>query len=163
MASEHFFDIVSKFDMQELTNAITQAEKEIQTRFDFKNSKSSISLEKDTLVIISDDEFKLQNVVDILQAKMAKRGIPLKNLQYGKVEPAAGSTVRQRVTLRQGIEQDQAKKINILIKDSKLKVSSQIQGDQVRVTGKNIDDLQKIIHTLKLADLQVELQFTNFR
>ena len=163
MASEHFFDIVSKFDMQELTNAITQAEKEIQTRFDFKNSKSSISLEKDTLVIISDDEFKLQNVVDILQAKMAKRGIPLKNLKYGKVEPAAGSTVRQRVTLRQGIEQDQAKKINILIKDSKLKVSSQIQGDQVRVTGKNIDDLQKIIHTLKLADLQVELQFTNFR
>jgi uncharacterized protein YajQ (UPF0234 family) len=163
MASEHFFDIVSKFDMQELTNAITQAEKEIQTRFDFKNSKSSISLEKDTLVIISDDEFKLQNVVDILQAKMAKRGIPLKNLQYGKVEPAAGSTVRQRVTLRQGIEQDQAKKINILIKDSKLKVSSQIQGDQVRVTGKNIDDLQKIIHTLKQADLQVELQFTNFR
>lgn len=163
MASEHFFDIVSKFDMQELTNAITQAEKEIQTRFDFKNSKSSISLEKDTLVIISDDEFKLQNVVDILQAKMAKRGIPLKNLQYGKVEPAAGSTVRQRVTLRQGIEQDQAKKINILIKDSKLKVSSQIQGDQVRVTGKNIDDLQKIIHTLKQAELQVELQFTNFR
>ena len=163
MASEHFFDIVSKFDMQELTNAITQAEKEIQTRFDFKNSKSSIALEKDTLVIISDDEFKLQNVVDILQAKMAKRGIPLKNLQYSKVEPAAGSTVRQRVTLRQGIEQDQAKKINILIKDSKLKVSSQIQGDQVRVTGKNIDDLQKVIHILKQADLQVELQFTNFR
>lgn len=163
MASDNSFDIASKIDMQELNNAINQAEKEIQTRFDFKGSKSSITLDKDELVIISDDDFKLQNVIDILHAKMAKRGISLKNLQYGKVEPAASSTVRQRVTLKQGIDQDNAKKINVLIRDSKLKVTSQIQGDQIRVTGKSRDDLQKVIQLLKQAELPLELQFTNFR
>lgn len=163
VATDNSFDIASKIDMQELTNAINQAEKEILTRFDFKGSKSSIALEKDTLVIVSDDEFKLQNVIDILHAKMAKRGISLKNLTYGKVEPASSGTVRQRVTLKQGIDQENAKKINVLIRDSKLKVTSQIQADQIRVTGKSRDDLQKVIQLLKQADLPLELQFLNFR
>jgi cyclic-di-GMP-binding protein len=163
MSSENSFDICSKIDMQELNNAINQAEKEIETRFDFKGSKSSIKLEKEELVLVSDDEFKLQNVVDILQSKMAKRGISLKNLEHGKVEPAASTTVKQRITLKQGINQEQAKKINILIRDSKLKVTSQIQGDQIRVTGKSRDDLQKVTQLIKQADLPLELQFNNFR
>lgn len=163
MSSESSFDIVSKMDMQELNNAINQAEKEIANRFDFKNSKSKISLEKEELVILSDDEFKLQNVMDILHSKMAKRGISLKNLEYGKIEGASSQTVRQKVKLKQGIDQDNAKKINILIRDSKLKVKSQIQGDQIRVTGKSKDDLQQIIQLLRKEDLPLELQFLNFR
>lgn len=163
MAAESSFDIVSKVDIQELNNAINQAQKEIDTRFDFKGSKSAIELEKEEVVLTSDDEFKLQNVVDILHSKLAKRGISLKNLEYGKVEPASGSTVRQKLKLKQGIGQDIAKKINILIRDAKLKVSSQIQGDQIRVTGKSKDDLQRVIQLLKQADLPLELQFINFR
>lgn len=163
MSSENSFDIVSKLDTQELVNAINQAEKEIATRFDFKNSKSSITLDKEELVVISDDDFKLQNVLDILHSKMAKRGISLKNLEYGKVEPAASGTVRQRIKVKQGVDQDNAKKINILIRDSKLKVKSQIQGDQIRVTGKNKDDLQQVIQLLRKADLSLDLQFINFR
>ncbi|GAA4872068.1 YajQ family cyclic di-GMP-binding protein [Paenibacillus vulneris] len=163
MSSESSFDIVSKMDMQELNNAINQAEKEIANRFDFKNSKSKISLEKEELVVVSDDEFKLQNVLDILHSKMAKRGISLKNLEYGKIEGASAATVRQKIKLKQGIDQDNAKKINILIRDSKLKVKSQIQGDQIRVTGKSKDDLQQIIQLLRKADLPLELQFMNFR
>lgn len=163
MSSESAFDIVSKVDMQELVNAITQAEREIETRFDFKGSKSSIKLEKEVLVVASDDEYKLASVIDILQSKMIKRGVPIKNLEYGKVEPASASTVRQRITLKQGIEQDISKKINILIRDSKLKVKSQIQGDQIRVTGKSRDDLQAVMAILRGADLQIDLQFTNYR
>ncbi|TVY10589.1 YajQ family cyclic di-GMP-binding protein [Paenibacillus cremeus] len=163
MSSESSFDIVSKLDLQELNNAINQAEKEIATRFDFKGSKSSVKLEKEELVVVSDDDFKLQNVLDILQSKMAKRGISLKNLEYGKVESAALSTVRQRIKVKQGIDQDNGKKINVLIRDSKLKVKSQIQGDQIRVTGKSKDDLQQVIALLRKADLSVELQFINFR
>lgn len=163
MSSESSFDIVSKVDMQELNNAITQAEREIETRFDFKGSKSSIALEKDDLVVVSDDEYKLKSVIDILQSKMIKRGVPIKNMEYGKIEGASANTVRQRIKLKQGIEQDIAKKINILIRDSKLKVKSQIQGDQIRVTGKSRDDLQAVIQLLKGADLAIELQFTNYR
>ncbi len=163
MSSEASFDIVSKFDMQEMTNAITQAEKEIDTRFDFKGSKSSISLEKEVLVIVSDDEYKLKSVLDILQGKMTKRGLSIKNLEYGKIEPAASSTVRQRITLKQGIDQEHAKKINVLIRDSKLKVKSQIQGDQIRVSGKSRDDLQQVIKLLREADLSLDLQFVNYR
>lgn len=163
MSSENSFDIVSKIDMQELNNAVNQAIKEIETRFDFKGSKSDISIEKEDLVLVSDDEFKLQNVKDILHSKMAKRGIALKNLEYGKIEPAASGTVRQRVKLKQGIDQDNAKKINVLIRDSKLKVKSQIQGDQIRVSGKSKDDLQQVIQLLRKADLPLELQFINFR
>ena len=128
--SENSFDIVSKVDMQELINAITQAEREIETRFDFKGSKSSISLEKEDLVVVSDDDYKLQSVIDILQSKMVKRGVPIKNIEFGKIECASLGTVRQRIKLKQGIEQDISKKINILIRDSKIKVKSQIQGDQ---------------------------------
>jgi len=163
MASEASFDIVSKVDMQELNNAVRQAEKEIETRFDFKGSKSSITIEKDELVVVSDDEYKLKSVIDILQSKMVKRGVPIRNLEYGKIEPAAMGTVRQRIKLKQGIDQEAAKKINTMIRDSKLKVKSQIQGDQIRVSGKSRDDLQAVIRMLKAADVGLELQFTNYR
>lgn len=163
MASENAFDIVSKVDMQELANAIKQAEREIETRFDFKGSKSTIALEKEELVVASEDEYKLKSVLDILLSKMVKRGVPIKNLDYGKIEGASANTVRQRIKLRQGIEQDVSKKINILIRDSKLKVKSLIQGDQLRVSGKSLDDLQAVMKLLREADLPVELQFTNYR
>jgi uncharacterized protein YajQ (UPF0234 family) len=163
MSSECSFDIVSKVDMQELNNAIQQAEKEMLTRFDFKGSKSSIKLDKDQLVVTSDDEFKLQNVLDIMHAKMTKRGISIKNLEYSKVEPAAGSTVRQKISMKQGVDQDNSKKINILIRDSKLKVKTQIQGDQIRVTGKSRDDLQAVIALLRKADIPLDLQFVNMK
>lgn len=163
MSSESSFDIVSKVDMQELNNAIQQAEKEIQTRFDFKGSKSDIKLDKDQLVVTSDDEFKLQNVLDILHAKMTKRGISIKNLDYSKVEPAAGSTVRQKISMKQGVDQENSKKINILIRDSKLKVKTQVQGDQIRVTGKSRDDLQAVITLLRKADIPLDLQFVNLK
>ena len=165
MASECSFDIVSKVDMQELANAIQQAEREIETRFDFKGSKSSLKLEKekDALVIASDDEYKLGAVIDILQSKMIKRGLPIKNMDYGKIEPASLGTVRQNIKLKQGIEQDVSKKINILIRDSKLKVKSQIQGDQIRVTGKSRDDLQAVMALLRNSDIKLDLQFTNFK
>jgi len=163
LATEHSFDIVCKIDLQEMKNAIDQAEKEIATRFDFKGSKSSIALEKDELVVISDDEYKLKSVLDILYTKMAKRGVSLKHLEHGKIEPAASGTVRQRIKIKQGIDQANAKAINTLIRDSKLKVKSQTMGDQIRVSGKSIDDLQKVIQLLRQADLPLELSFTNLR
>ncbi|RKN86454.1 YajQ family cyclic di-GMP-binding protein [Paenibacillus ginsengarvi] len=163
MSSESSFDIVSSIDMQELNNAIQQAEKEIASRFDFKGSKSSIALDKNELVVSSDDEYKLNSVLDVLHSKMVKRGISLKNLQYGKIEPAASSTVRQRIGLKQGIDQENAKKINVIIRDSKLKIKSQIQGDQLRVSGKNKDDLQKAIQMIRQAGVPLDLQFINFR
>ncbi|GBF72069.1 YajQ family cyclic di-GMP-binding protein [Paenibacillus sp. 598K] len=163
MSSESSFDIVSKVDMQEMANAIQQAEREISTRFDFKGSKSSIELDNGELVVASDDEFKLKGVLDILLSKMIKRGVPIKNLDYGKIEPASGGTVRQRIKLKSGIDQENSKKINILIRDAKLKVKSQIQGDQIRVTGKSRDDLQAVIALLRKADLTVDLQFVNYK
>ncbi|MGK9253909.1 YajQ family cyclic di-GMP-binding protein [Paenibacillus humicus] len=163
MSSENSFDIVSKVDLQELNNAIVQAEKEIENRFDFKGSKSSIKLEKEELVVQSDDEYKLKSVIDILQTKMIKRNVPIKNMDFGKIEAASLGTVRQRIKLKQGIGQDDAKRINILIRDSKLKVKSQIQGDQLRVTGKSRDDLQAVMALLRGANLELELQYTNFR
>ncbi|MFZ5640629.1 MAG: YajQ family cyclic di-GMP-binding protein [Bacillota bacterium] len=163
MSKENSFDIVSKVDRQEVTNAVQQAVREIENRFDFKGSKSDIKYEGDTITLISDDDFKLKNVVDILESKMVKRNIDLKSLKYGKVEPAAGDTVKQVVTIRQGIDKDVAKEINKTVKNSKLKVQAQIQGDQVRVTGKNRDDLQAIIKLLKEQDFEVPLQFINYR
>lgn len=163
MSSENSFDVVSKVDMQELTNAIDQTEREIANRFDFKGSKSSLKVEKDVLIVSSEDEYKLNAVIDILQSKMMKRGLPIKNLDYGKVEPASLGSVRQRITLKQGIDQENAKKMNILIRDSKLKVKSQIQGDQLRVTGKNKDDLQAVMQLLRKGDISLDLQFTNFK
>jgi cyclic-di-GMP-binding protein len=163
MSKESSFDIVSKVEMSEVTNAISIAMKEIQNRYDFKGSKSDISLDKEELVLISDDEFKLDQLKDVLFSKMIKRGIPIKNLDYGKVERASGGTVRQRAKLVQGIDKENAKKINTAIKNSGLKVKSQVQDDQVRVTGKNRDDLQKIIAAVKEADLTVDVQFVNYR
>jgi uncharacterized protein YajQ (UPF0234 family) len=163
MASEFSFDIVSKVDFQEVNNAVTQAMKEIETRFDFKGSKSSIKLENEQLIVASDDDYKLKSVLDILQTKLIKRGVPILNLDYGKVEGASGGTVRQVIKMKQGIDQENAKKINILIRDSKLKVKSLIQGDQLRVTGKSKDDLQSVMTLLQGAGLSLELQFTNYR
>jgi hypothetical protein len=163
MASEYSFDIVSKVDLEEVKNAITQAMREIENRFDFKGSKSSIELEKDVVIVRSDDDYKLKSVIDILQSKLVKRGVPIRNLDYGKIEPAAGGTVRQNIKLKQGIDQENAKKINVAIRDSKLKVKSQIQGDQIRVSGKSKDDLQAVIAMLRNLDLPIELQFTNYR
>ena len=163
MAAENSFDIVSKIDMAEVTNAVTQAMKEIGQRFDFKGSKSNITQEKDALVIVSDDEFKLKSVVDILQNKLVKRGVPVKNLTYGKVESALAGTVRQRIALQQGIPIDKAKEIVKAIKDSKIKAQAAIQAEQVRVSGKNRDDLQSVIQLLKGRDFGIELQFENYR
>jgi cyclic-di-GMP-binding protein len=163
MAKEASFDIVSKVEMQEVDNAIHQSMKEIETRFDFKGSKSSIERNDQEIVLVSDDEFKLSNVVDILQSKLIKRNVSLKSFEYGKVEPAAGGTVRQIVKIQQGLDQDKAKKVVKIIKDSKIKVQASVQGDQVRVTGKSRDDLQSVIQLLKNSDLPFDLQFTNYR
>lgn len=165
MAEEHSFDIVCEIDLQEVSNAVNQAMKEIGQRFDFKGSKSTIELDKaeKSIKIISDDEHKLKSVIDILQSKLVKRGVPLKALIYGKVEPSAGNTVRQIISLQQGIPQEKAKEIVKVIKDMKLKVTAEIQKDQVRVRGKKIDDLQAIIGKLRERDFGIHLQFTNYR
>ena len=157
------FDVVSKIDLQEVKNALQQVEREVATRFDFKNSVSTVELEGEVLKLHSDDEFKLKSLVDILESKLLKRGVSIKALDFGKVEPASKGTVRQDVKLKQGLDQDTARKVSKLIKDSGKKVNSQIQGDQVRVTGKSRDDLQAIIQLLKGADLPVDLQFINYR
>ena len=157
------FDIVSKIEMQEVDNAVNQAVKEIGQRYDFKGSKSEITQEKDAIKVLADDDYKLKAVIDVLQSKMHKRNISIKSLQYGKVEQASGGMVRQVITLQQGISKEKGKEIIAVIKESKLKVQAQIQDDQVRVTGKNRDDLQEAIQLLKGKDLDVEMQFGNFR
>jgi uncharacterized protein YajQ (UPF0234 family) len=158
------FDIVSKVDLQEVSNAIQQALKEIHTRYDLKDSKSDIQMdEKEALVLSSSDDFKLKAVNDVLQGKLVKRGVPLKALTYGAVEPAAGSTVRQRITMQQGIPIEKAREIVKLIKNSKKKVQAAIQGDLVRVSGKDRDMLQEIIALLKQSDFGIDMQFTNYR
>jgi uncharacterized protein YajQ (UPF0234 family) len=162
--AENSFDIVSKVDLQEVSNAIQNALKEIHTRFDLKNTHSDIQLEgKDALVLSSADEYKLKAVNDILQGKLVKRGVPLKAMTYGVVEPAAGSTVRQRITLQQGIPIEKAREIVKAIKDSKKKVQASIQGDTVRVSGKDRDTLQEIIALLRGRDFGIDMQFTNYR
>ena len=164
MAQEFSFDVVSKINLQELDNAINMSMKEISQRFDFKGSVSSITNEENKkLAIVSDDEFKLKNVIDILQGKLVKRGISLKFLEYGKIEPSIQGSVKQEVTLKQGIPQEKAKQINTLIKDKKLKVNSQIQGDQIRVSSKSKDELQVVMQLLRAANMDIELQFTNYR
>jgi uncharacterized protein YajQ (UPF0234 family) len=163
MSKESSFDIVSKVEMPEVINAVNLALKEIQNRYDFKGSKSDISLEKEELVLVSDDEYKLGQLKDVLITKLIKRGVPIKNIEYGKIEKASGGTVRQRASLKQGIDKDNAKKINNIIKDLKLKVKSQVQDDQIRVTGKNRDDLQAVIAAIRQADLPIDVQFINYR
>jgi cyclic-di-GMP-binding protein len=163
MAQEFSFDIVSKTDMQEVANAIQQAQKELAQRFDFKGSKSAIELTNEEIVLSSDDEGKLRSVKDIVETRLVKRKVSLKALDYGKVEPAAGSTVRQRAKIVQGIETEKAKAIVRTIKDAKLKVQASIQSDQVRVVGRSKDDLQKAIALVREQDFGIPLQFTNYR
>lgn len=162
-AKENSFDIVSEVNLQEIDNAINQATKEIETRFDFRGSASEIKYDGEVITLLSDDDFKLKNVVDILESKMVKRGVDLKALKYGKVEPAAGNTVRQTVTIQQGIDTAIAKNIVKDVKNSKIKVQASIQGDKVRVSGKERDDLQKVIKMLKENDYGIPLQFSNYR
>ena len=157
------FDVVSKVDMQEVSNALQQARKEILQRYDFKGSKTEIDQDKDSIKIVSDDDFRVKAVVDVLQSKLVKRGVNLKSLEYGKIEPAAGGTARQVITIHQGLDTDAAREVVKLIKDAKLKVQAQVQDDQVRVTGKQRDDLQAVIQTLRAADFRRPLQFVNMR
>ena len=164
MAQENSFDIVSKVDMQEVRNAIDQAIKEIRQRFDLKDSHSEIEMEGENAIrLASANEYKLEAVKDILSQKLVKRGVSLKNLTYGKVEPAAGQSVRQKIDLQQGIPVERAKEIVRLVKDSKKKAQASIQGDTVRISSKDRDVLQEVIALLRGKDLGVELQFTNYR
>ncbi len=163
MSKENTFDIACKIDLQEVSNAINQAIKEIQQRYDLKGTRSEIVQEKDAIAVTSEDDFKLKAVIDILQSKLHRRGVPLKALTYGSVEQAAGGTVRQRIALQQGIPIEKAREIVKIIKSSKVRVQVQIQEDQVRVSGKNRDDLQAVIALLKEQDLGIEMQFTNYR
>jgi cyclic-di-GMP-binding protein len=164
MASDNSFDVVSKIEIQEVKNAIDQASKEVHARFDLKDSKSKIELEgNDAIQLASASEYTLKAVIEILSQKLVKRGVSLKNLEYEKIEPAANSSVRQRVKLIQGIPSEKAKQIVALIKDSKKKAQASIQGDTVRVVSKDRDTLQEIMGLLRGKDLGVDLQFTNYR
>ncbi len=163
MASEFSFDIVSRVDAQELDNALNQARREIENRFDFKNSKTSIECDGKIITIISDDELKMKNVVDIVQSKAMKRGIDIRALDMGKVDGAALGTVRLVITLRSGIPKDKSKAVTEKIKSLGFKVNTQYQDDQVRVSAKSKDDLQKVITALNAWDFELPLQFTNFR
>jgi uncharacterized protein YajQ (UPF0234 family) len=160
---ENTFDIVSKIDLEEVSNAIQQASKEVHTRFDLKDSKSKIELEKDAIVLHSIDEHKLKSVSDILQQKLAKRGVPLKGLTHGVIESALGGTAKQKITLQQGIPMEKAKEIVQMIKGSKNKVQASIQGELIRVSGKDRDSLQAVIALLKQKDFGIDMQFTNYR
>jgi cyclic-di-GMP-binding protein len=164
MAQDNSFDIVSKVDIQEVRNAIDQALKEIRQRFDLKDTRSEVHLEgNDAIQLASANEYKLEAVKDILAQKLVKRGVSLKNLTYGKVEPAAGQSVRQKISLQQGIPTEKAKEIVRLVKDSKKKAQASIQGDTVRISSKDRDTLQEIIAMLRGRDMGLDLQFTNYR
>jgi uncharacterized protein YajQ (UPF0234 family) len=160
------FDIVSEVNLQEVDNAVNQTVKEISTRFDFRGSKSTIEFDKPEkkIKILADDELKLRSIHQLLEQKLVKRSVDLRLLDYGKQEELSGNALRQEVTLKNGIDKEEAKKIIKLIKDSKIKVQAQIQDEQVRVTGKSIDDLQETIRTLRAAaEIGLPLQFINMR
>lgn len=163
MSKQNSFDIESKTDMNEVRNAVQQAMKEISQRFDFKGSKSGIEIEAQELVLTSDDEYKLKALNEILEQKLVRRGVSLKALSRAKVEPAAGGTVRQRISIQQGISSDHAREISKFIRDTKLKVQASIQGETVRVSGKDRDTLQDVIARLKEKDFGIDMQFTNYR
>ena len=163
MAQQNSFDIASKVDLAEVGNALNQTMKEVRQRFDFKGSDAAVVLEKEELILTAEDETKLRNMNDILQQKLVRRGVPLKALSYGKVEAAAGGTVRQHVAIQQGIPSDKAKEIVKYIKDTKAKVQASIQGDIVRVTGRDRDTLQEVIASLKAKDFDINMEFTNYR
>lgn len=161
--AESSFDVVSTVDMQEVKNAIGQAMKEITTRFDLKGSGSDITLAGEEVVLTSADEFKLKAIRDVLETRLVKRGVPLKALTFGTPDKALGGTVRQKVALQKGIPSEKAREIVKAVKGTKLKVQASIQGDQVRISGKNKDDLQAVMHLLKGTDLGIDMQFTNYR
>ena len=164
MPADQSFDVVSKVELQEVKNAIDQASKEVNARFDLKSSKSTIVLEKEEAIqLASQDEYTLKAVTEILGQKLVKRGVSLKNLEYEKIEPASNSSVRQKIVLKQGLSGEPAKKVAAAVKDAKLKANASIQGDTVRVTSKDRDTLQEIMGMLRGKDFGVELQFTNFR
>jgi cyclic-di-GMP-binding protein len=163
MAKENSFDIVSKTDYAEVTNAINQTAKEVSQRFDFKGSKATVELNGKDLIMSAEDETRLRNMNDIFQGKCVKRGISLKALDYQKIEPAAGGTVRQTVKVQQGIPIEKAKEVVKFIKDAKLKVQASIQGETVRVSGKDRDTLQDVISKLKAKDFGIDMQFDNYR
>ena len=161
--AESSFDVVSSVDLQEVKNAISQAMKEITTRFDLKGTGSEVALTGEEIVVSSSDEYKIKAVRDVLEERLVKRSVPLKALTWGAIEKALGATARQKVTLQKGIPSDKAREIVKLIKGAKRKVQAAIQGDQVRVSGKNKDDLQSVIRLLKGTDLGIDMQFTNYR
>ncbi len=163
MAKDASFDVVSEVDMQEVNNAVNQTLKELTQRYDFKGSKSTVEIDGNSVKILTEDDMRLKSIIDILQSKFIRRGVSIKNLDYGKSENASGGMVRQTVTVKQGIESDVAKKLTKDIKDSKIKVQTQFMDDQLRVSGKKIDDLQAVIALLKEKDYGLELQFKNFR
>jgi len=163
MAQQNSFDIVSQVDRAEVMNAINQTMKEVRQRFDFKGSHANVAAEEKELVLSAEDETKLRNMNEILQQKLVRRGVPLKALSYGNIEAAAGGTVRQRVQIQQGIPQEKAKDIVKYIKDSKAKVQASIQGDMLRVSGRDRDTLQQVIASLKAKDFGINMQFTNYR
>jgi uncharacterized protein YajQ (UPF0234 family) len=163
MSQQNSFDIVSEVDRAEVTNAINQTIKEVRQRFDFKGSSATVALEANELILTAEDETKLRNMNDIFQQKLVRRGVPLKALSYGNVDPAAGGTVRQKVQIQQGIPQEKAKEVVRFIKDSKVKVQASIQGDIVRVSGKDRDTLQTVIASLKGQDFGINMQFSNYR
>jgi uncharacterized protein YajQ (UPF0234 family) len=160
---DNSFDVVSKIDMTEVGNAIQQALKEIHTRFDLKDSKSNIEIEKDAILLHSADEYKLKAVNDVLQAKLVKRGVSLKGLTYAPVEPAAGGSSKRKITMQQGIAIEKAREIVKLVKESKKKAQASIQADLIRVSGKDRDTLQEVISLLRGHDFGIDLQFVNFR
>jgi uncharacterized protein YajQ (UPF0234 family) len=163
MAAENSFDVACKIDMQEVTNAIDQARRDIATRYDLKGAKNEIEIEKMDITISSTDDMKVKAVLDILQSKLHRRGIDLKALTIGDPVAAGGGLVRQKITLQDGVPMEKAKEIVRLIKDSKIRVQASIQEKQVRVAGKNRDDLQAVLALLKGKDLDIALQFTNYR
>lgn len=163
MAKDSSFDVVSQVDMQEMDNAVNQVKKEVAQRYDFRGSNASIELGENNVKIAAEDEYKLETMIDMLRTKMAKRGVPLRCLELGKVEPATKGTVRQELTIKQGISKEVGKKIQAAIKATKLKVTAQLQDDQVRVSGAKKDDLQAVIQMLKAGDFGVDLQFINMR
>jgi len=163
MAQQNSFDVVSEVDRAEVMNAINQTMKEVRQRFDFKDSKAAVASEDKDLVLTAEDETKLRNMNDILQQKLVRRGVPLKALSYGNPEAAAGGTVRQRAAIQQGIPQEKAKEVVRFIKDSKAKVQASIQGEMVRISGKDRDTLQQVIASLKAKDFGINMQFTNYR
>jgi uncharacterized protein YajQ (UPF0234 family) len=163
VATDASFDIVSRIDRQELDNALNQARKEIENRFDFRHSKTSIEADEKKITLVSDDELKMRNVVDVLRSKAVKRGVDVKAFEFGELEPAAGTTVRQVITLRAGIPKDKSRELVEKIKSLKLKVNAQYQDEQIRVSGKNKDDLQKVIAALREFEFDLPLQFVNYR